>query len=181
MALTFDDGPSIHTEGLLDLLKENNVLATFFVLGRSAKIQPDTIRRIIADGHVIGNHTWDHKNLTTLSPEAVQKQISDTDNLIKEIADYEINLLRPPYGAYNKSLQKIINKAIVLWSIDPEDWKDKDVKIVTERMSKAEAGSIILAHDIYPSTIEAIPLVIENLKNKGLHFVTINELLPPKK
>lgn len=181
VALTFDDGPSVYTNKLLDILKEYNVKATFFILGRSAKIQPDTIRRIIAEGHVVANHSWDHKDLSKLPVEAIKQQVNDTDNLIKKIANYEINIFRPPYGAYSKLVQDNVDKPIILWNIDPEDWKDKDAVLVTERMSEATAGSIVLAHDIYPSTIEAIPQVIENLKQKGLKFVTINEMFEAKK
>lgn len=180
VALTFDDGPSFYTDELLDILKENNVPASFFVLGRSAKIQPETIRRIVEEGHLLGNHTWDHKNLTKLSPEAVQKQISDTDDLIKKLANYDISFLRPPYGSYDDKLLKSINKTVVLWNIDPEDWKDRDTELIIERMSQAEAGSIILAHDIYQTTIEAIPELIKNLKQKGLQFVTVDKLFTPE-
>ena len=180
VALTFDDGPSVYTDRLLDILKENNVTASFFILGRSAKIQPDTIRRIVREGHVIGNHTWDHKDLTKISIEAIQKQISDTDELIKKITNYDISFLRPPYGFYDDKLLKDINKTVILWNIDPEDWKDRDTELIIERMSQAEAGSIILAHDIYRTTIEAIPQLIKNLKQKGLQFVTVDKLFTPE-
>lgn len=180
VALTFDDGPSVYTDNLLNILKENNIKASFFVLGQSAKIQPDTIRRMVQEGHVVGNHSWDHKNLTKLSSEEIQKQLSDTDKLIKKIANYNTTLLRPPYGSYNANVLASVNKAIVLWNIDSEDWKDKDTDIVAERISQAKANSIILAHDIYPSTIEAIPQVIANLKQKGLKFVNIYELFAPE-
>lgn len=176
VALTFDDGPSVYTDELLDILKENNVKASFFILGKSAKIQPDTISRIVREGHVLGNHTWNHKNLSKLGDDGVEQQLSDTDDLIKEISGYEMTLLRPPYGAYNEELFGKTDKAVILWNVDPEDWKDRDTELVTERMSLAEAGSIILAHDIYPSTIAAIPEVIYNLKQKDLKFVTVDKL-----
>jgi peptidoglycan/xylan/chitin deacetylase (PgdA/CDA1 family) len=156
------------------------VTASFFILGRSAKIQPDTIRRIVREGHVIGNHTWDHKDLTKISIEAIHKQISDTDELIKKITNYDISFLRPPYGSYDDKLLKDINKTVILWNIDPEDWKDRDTELIIERMSQAEAGSIILAHDIYRTTIEAIPQLIKNLKQKGLQFVTVDKLFTPE-
>lgn len=180
VALTFDDGPSLYTEKLLDILQEKDVKASFFVLGRSAKIQTNTIRRMVKEGHQIGNHSWDHKDLTKLSREAAQEQISKTDELIKDIANYNVTILRPPYGAYNKDMKEYINKSIILWNIDPEDWKDRNSDIILERMNKAEAGSIILAHDIYPSTVEAIPGLIDNLKQKGLNFVTIQDLFAPE-
>ena len=110
VALTFDDGPSIYTDELLDILKENEVKATFFVLGRSAKIQGDTILRMVSEGHDVGNHSFDHKDLRSLDEEGLAFQIKETNNLISSLSDYEVKLLRPPYGAYNEELLKKIKK-----------------------------------------------------------------------
>lgn len=177
VALTFDDGPSFYTDKLLDILKENEVKATFFVLGRSAKIQSDTISRMVLEGHDIGNHSFDHKDLKTLNSDEVERQIKETNDLIAGISGYKLKLLRPPYGAYSKELITMIDMPLILWSIDPEDWKDRDRDLVLARMSEARAGDIILAHDIYPSTIEAIPELITKLKARGLKFVSISDLV----
>lgn len=180
VALTFDDGPSIFTNELLDILKEKNISVTFFVLGKSAKVQPETIRRIVEEGHVIGNHGWDHKNFKNISLEQLRKQIDDTNNLIKDISDYSPNLLRPPYGAYDKQILKNTGMPFVLWNVDPQDWKDRDSRLIKDRVSKAKRGSIILAHDIYKTTIEAIPEIIDNLLNENIKFVTVPELFAPQ-
>lgn len=177
VALTFDDGPSVYTDELLDILKENDVKATFFVLGRSAKIQGDTIERMVIEGHDVGNHSFDHKDLRTLNEEGLAFQIKETSDLISSLANYKVKLLRPPYGAYNEDLLSKLDMPLILWSIDPEDWKDRDRDIVLARMSEARAGDIILAHDIYPTTISAIPELIRNLKAKGLNFVSISDLV----
>lgn len=177
VALTFDDGPSIYTDELLDILKENEVKATFFVLGRSAKIQGDTILRMVSEGHDVGNHSFDHKDLRSLDEEGLAFQIKETNNLISSLSDYEVKLLRPPYGAYNEELLAKLDMPLILWSIDPEDWKDRDRDIVLARMSEARAGDIILAHDIYPTTVGAISELITSLKARGLKFVSISDLV----
>lgn len=180
VALTFDDGPSIYTDKLLDILKENEVKATFFVLGRSAKIQRDTISRMVLEGHDIGNHSFDHKDLKTLNSDEVESQIKETSDLVAAIGAYNIKLLRPPYGAYSQELLSIIDMPLILWSIDPEDWKDRDKDLVLARMSEAKPGDIILAHDIYPSTVEAIPELITKLRARGIKFVSISDLVGEK-
>lgn len=179
VALTFDDGPSVFTNGLLDLLKERNVRATFFVLGQSARVQPETIARMKAEGHQIGNHTWDHSNLTQLSDALIQEQIEQTDNLIIKLTGEPTQLLRPPYGAYDEYVMSVAQLPIILWSVDPLDWKDRDAELVASRISDAPIGSIILAHDIHETTVAAIPTIIDALGGRGIHFVTVSQLLAP--
>ncbi len=179
VALTFDDGPSVFTNGLLDLLKERNVRATFFVLGQSARVQPETIVRMKQEGHQIGNHTWDHSNLTQLSDALIQEQIEQTDNLIIQLTGEPTQLLRPPYGAYDEYVLSVAQLPIILWSVDPLDWKDRDAELVASRISDAPIGSIILAHDIHETTVAAMPSVIDALGNRGVNFVTVSQLLAP--
>lgn len=180
VALTFDDGPAAYTDHLLDILKENQVKATFFVVGRSAKIQPTTILRMAQEGHQIGNHTWDHPDLRTLSGEQVAQEFAQTDQLIAQITGQPpTNIIRPPYGAINDQVKKIAGRPIILWALDPLDWKDRDSAIVTARMSAAQAGMIILGHDIHRTTVDAIPAVIQALRAKGFKFVTVNALFAP--
>ncbi len=179
VALTFDDGPSIYTDGLLDILKEHGVKATFFVVGQSAKIHSETIRRMDREGHQIGNHTWDHPNLTYLSPEMIREQIRLTDSLISQIIGEAPQHMRPPYAAYNDHVLAATDMPVILWSVDPLDWKDRDSEIVASRIIASPAGAIILAHDIHRTTIEAVPSIIASLKSKGIHFVTVTELLEP--
>lgn len=177
VALTFDDGPSVYTGTLLDALKQYNVSATFFVLGRSAKIQPDTIARIVAEGHELGNHTWDHKDLRTLSGADIDRQLQQTDDLVMSIVGIKPQFLRPPYGAYNDDVLTHVHRPIILWSVDPEDWKQPPATELIKRMTAPQPGAIILAHDIHQGTVAVIPQVITELLNQGFVFVTVSELL----
>lgn len=177
VALTFDDGPSLYTGTLLDTLAQNQVPATFFVLGRSAKIQPDSITRIVAEGHELGNHTWDHKDLRTLSGLDIAAQLQKTDDLLYSIVGLKPKNVRPPYGAYNNEVLKHINRPIILWSVDPEDWKKPTQEELIKRMTSLKSGGIILAHDIHQSTVKVIPEVIYELKKQGFTFVTVSNIL----
>ena len=176
VAITFDDGPSAYTPELLDILKENNVKATFFILGKSAQIQQKTVQRAFEEGHEIENHTWDHKKLINLSPEQIKNQIEKTDSVLLALTGQESSYLRPPYGAFNKTVRKIAKKPFILWSIDPRDWRSRNTQAIVDTLSKAEPNMIILAHDTRKETVEAIPQIIENLKAKGIHFVTVKKL-----
>ncbi|PID83190.1 hypothetical protein CSB11_02495 [Candidatus Campbellbacteria bacterium] len=176
IALTFDDGPSVYTPKLLNILKENDIVATFFVLGKSAKIQPETIKREIKEGHEIGNHSWDHKNLKKLNPEAVRAQVLKTNQIVYKNSGFEVKNFRPPYGSFSNQTKENINMPIVLWSIDPEDWKKPQRDILIERMTKVKKGDIILAHDIHKQTVGVVDTVVKKLKNEGFVFVTVSEL-----
>ncbi len=180
VALTFDDGPSFYTEGLLDTLKEHNVKATFFVLGTQVRIQSETVQRMFQEGHQIGNHTWDHPNLTRLSDDQIREQLQQTDNLIAQIIGESTPFLRPPYGAYNDNVLAASGLPIIFWSVDPLDWKDRDAATVAARIVDAPAGAIILAHDIHKSTVDAVPAIIAALKNRGIHMVTVTKLFEPQ-
>ncbi len=181
VALTFDDGPSIYTDWLLDILKEKNVKATFFVLGKSAKIQRDTIRRIAKEWHEIWSHSWDHKNFKKLTSKQAKIQLTNTDAIISELIGHNTPFFRPPYGSYTHEMLTNSKTPYILWNIDPEDWKEKNRTILVNRMSLASQGDIILAHDIHKTTIAAIPEVIDKLKAKGFTLVTISELFSPEK
>lgn len=176
VALTFDDGPSVHTPKLLDILKENDAKATFFVLGIMVNQYPEILKRTHQEGHQIGNHTWNHKDLKKLTKQGVEYQILETNKIIKEKIGQEPTILRPPYGSFNPMVATTANMPIILWDIDPLDWKNRNTKDVVNRMVKAERNSIILAHDIHKTTIDAIPLAIKELKAKGFHFVTVEDL-----
>lgn len=181
VALTFDDGPSVHTNRLLDILKEEEVKATFFVLGKSSKVQPNTILRQQKEGHVVANHSWNHKDLRKLSTNEVVEQINNTNQAIEEVTNTKVKYLRPPYGAFNTEIKSVSKMPIILWTIDPLDWKDRNAETVAERMMKAKANGIILAHDIHKSTVDAVPNVIKTLKEKGFYFVSLDELYAGKK
>ncbi|GGW41053.1 polysaccharide deacetylase family protein [Arenibacter certesii] len=180
IAITFDDGPAKHTTQLLDILKKHNVKATFFVIGKSAKVQRNTLLRAYKEGHQIGNHSWDHKDLKKLSEEEIANQIIKTNDVISNITGEEVQILRPPYGSINDMVKNKANMPIILWNLDPLDWKDRDADTVAKRISEANLNGIVLAHDIHKSTVEAMPEVISHFKEKGYHLVTIDNLFADK-
>ena len=180
VALTFDDGPSYYTAGLLDILKEHNVKATFFVQGTNVRVQSETLYRTYQEGHQIGNHTWDHPNLTKLSDAQIREQVQLTDNLITQITGVSTPFLRPPYGLFNDRVKAASGLPIIFWTVDPLDWRDRDAEIVAARIIDSPVGAIILAHDIHKTTVDAVPAIIVALKSRGIHFVTVTKLFEPQ-
>ncbi|MDR3561627.1 MAG: polysaccharide deacetylase family protein [Negativicutes bacterium] len=186
MALTFDDGPEEDwTPKILDILKEKNVKATFFLIGHQAQKYPDMVKRIAAEGHVIGNHTYDHADLTKLRPEIVSQEIDKCSDVVEKIIGHRPRLVRPPFGFHNPAADEVIyskNDIIVLWSVDPEDWKGLDAHTVKTRiLGKARNGFISLQHDgvnlHLTGSVEALPDIIDGLRAQGYTLVTIPELL----
>ena len=192
IAMTFDDGPSAKlTPKLLDLLAEHHIKATFFLVGENAAENPEIVAREAREGHEVANHSWSHPNLAKMSDDAVRGQLRRTDEAIENAIGERPTLMRPPYGSITAREKKWINQEfgykIVLWDVDPLDWRRPGPKVVCNRIVKnTRAGSIVLAHDIHPGTIEAMPCVLKELEEKGFKFVTVSELiametpLPPK-
>jgi peptidoglycan/xylan/chitin deacetylase (PgdA/CDA1 family) len=183
VAMTFDDGPHPKlTPKLLDILKERNIKATFFVIGKCVAEYPDIAKRIVDEGHEIANHSWNHPQLTKLSASAFDAEISQTTDAIVKATGVRPVTMRPPYGAINATLTKRLNDeyglCVILWSVDPQDWKIRKSEHVSSHIIKNTApGSIILAHDIHPSTIDAMPTALDALQSKGYKFVTVSELI----
>jgi peptidoglycan/xylan/chitin deacetylase (PgdA/CDA1 family) len=178
IALTFDDGPGPDTGRLLDLLKRENVPATFFVLGDQAEKYPATVRREYAEGHEVGNHTWDHKDLSTLSAAAIQDEIKRGADAIAATGIPRPTLVRPPYGAVNDTVRAYAGYPFIMWRVDPLDWKYPNATRVADQIvGHAQPGRIVLSHDIHPTTIDAMPAVIQRLKAQGYTFVTVSTLL----
>jgi peptidoglycan/xylan/chitin deacetylase (PgdA/CDA1 family) len=183
IAITFDDGPHVtNTPRLLNMLKERNIKATFFVVGQCAKEYPSIIRRILAEGHEIGSHTYTHRSLPTLSEDTVRQEITKTDAAVTEAANYHMRVMRPPYGATNLRIKKWFYDEFgyptILWDVDPFDWKKPGASVVKSRIvSGTRNGSIILCHDIHAGTIDAMPDTLDTLLAKGFHFVTVSQLL----
>lgn len=181
VALTFDDGPGKYTPQILDTLKAKGARATFFVIGSSAASHKKTVAREIAEGHAVGNHTWSHPQMTRLSKADMISQLSRTNAAIEAAGAPKPVLVRPPYGAHNKTVDSVLKargNVIVLWDIDTEDWKNKNASTTTARaLQGVHSGAIILMHDIHPSTAKALPGIIDKLQAKGYHLVTIPELL----
>ncbi|MEL7647342.1 MAG: polysaccharide deacetylase family protein [Sedimentibacter sp.] len=177
IALTYDDGPSKYTLEILNLLKENNSAATFFVLGSQVEKYEEAVIQIIEDGYQIGNHSYDHKRLTALNDEELYDEINKTDKLIYESALYRTSVMRPPYGSTSEALSEKIQKPIIKWSIDTRDWESRNAEAITEIILKnVKDGDIILMHDLYESSLEASKVVIPELIRRGFQLVTISEL-----
>lgn len=179
IALTFDDGPHpYYTEQLLDGLKERGVVATFFVTGEHATLHPDVIRRMKEEGHLIGNHTYSHMQLTSANQEEFKEELVATSEVIEEIIDEEVIYVRPPYGCWDKSFESELNMIPVLWTIDPLDWCTSDAHCISDRVvSKAGENEIILMHDYYESSVTAALEVVDELLAEGYTFVTVEEIL----
>lgn len=180
VALTFDDGPSPeYTPLLLDGLRERNVKASFFVIGSNIEKEggEEIIRRIYEEGHLIGNHTWHHVDLSDLSTEDAWKELEMTDSLIKAITGEETALVRPPFGEFPRSMEEP-DKLYVKWTVDSRDWVTKDTQeIVRKVVTDTEENDIILMHDCYETSVEAALQIIDTLSEKGYEFVTVDRLL----
>lgn len=177
VAFTFDDGPGKYTDKLLNALDKYNSKATFFVLGASIKNYKDQLKHEYNSGMEIGSHTYNHKNLKTISKSEVEKEITKTNNLIQDIIGTTPTLLRPPYGNYNKTVSKLAGVPMIYWTDDTLDWKYKDKKYVAKTILKgAKDGDIILLHDIHSTSVDGFIKALPKLKKKGYELVTVSEL-----
>ena len=183
VALTFDDGPHPEfTPRLLDILRAEGVRATFYVIGRSVETYPDIARRIVSEGHEIANHTWSHPALPGVGAARLNKEIASTTEVIQRVTGRRPTNMRPPYGAINDRVRESMFKDhgldVIMWSVDPLDWRRPGAAVVRQRLvDGATPGGILLAHDIHPGTIEAMPGTIRDLKAKGYGFATVSQLL----
>jgi peptidoglycan/xylan/chitin deacetylase (PgdA/CDA1 family) len=183
LALTFDDGPSAKlTPKLLDLLAAHHVKATFFVIGQNAIDHPEIVQRAAREGHEIGNHSWSHPYLAKMSDDAVRRELRRTDDAIKAATGTRPTLMRPPYGSITMRQKRWIHDEfgyeIILWDVDPLDWKNPGPMTVCSRIVKeTRPGSIVLSHDIHPGTVEAMPAIFAQLESKGFKFVSVSELI----
>lgn len=179
IALTFDDGPHpVYTEKLLDGLKERGVHATFFVTGEHAELHPDLIKRMQEEGHLIGNHTYSHIQLRAGNRNEFREELQKTSGIVKDITGEEVLYVRPPYGSWDKALEKDLNMFPVLWTIDPTDWSCLNADTVTRRVEdKVQENGIILLHDYYATSVEAALQIVDDLQREGYVFVTVDELL----
>lgn len=192
IAMTFDDGPNDKlTPKLLDLLAARHIKATFFVLGENVIQFPEIVARAAREGHEIGNHSWAHPNFGKMSDDNVRSQLRRTDDAIKNATGVKPTLMRPPYGSVTPRQKRFLHDdlgyQIIMWDVDPLDWRRPGPAAVTSRiLRETRAGSIVLSHDIHPGTIEAMPHTFDELEAKGFKFVTVSELIrmetpePPK-
>lgn len=187
IALTFDDGPwPKTTEMILDILRANDIKATFFVIGKQLKKYPELPPKIVDEGHVLANHTWNHPT-SKMSKERVRNEVGKTAELIYELTGMTTTLFRPPGGVLDNGLADFVkekNHVVVMWSADSVDWQHKSAKKVTENVLKrASNGGIVLLHDgggPRMHVVKALPKIIEELKKQGYKFVTVSELLEIK-
>ena len=181
VALTFDDGPGRFTDKLLDCLEENNAKATFFMLGENAEKYPDVIKRLYDSGMELGNHTYDHQMLPSLSSEQVTEEIGKTNSIIENAAGVPADSLRPPGGSFNESVQELAGMPIIKWSLDTKDWKTKSADTTYQKViDNVQDGSVVLMHDIHEWSIEASLRLIPELVEKGYKLVTVQELAAAK-
>lgn len=179
IALTFDDGPHpFYTEQLLDGLKERDVKVTFFVTGEHAELHPEVIKRMQEEGHLIGNHTYNHMRLESDNRKEFTEQLIKTNEIIEGITGQEVQYVRPPYGAWDKKIEAELNMFPVLWTVDPQDWcSDNAASVAQKVISKTRENDIILMHDYFESSVTAALKAVDELKEDGFTFVTVEEIL----
>jgi len=183
VAITFDDGPhKDNTPRLLDMLKERKIKATFYVVGNMVKWNPQILRRMIAEGHEIGNHTVKHGNLARYSDEALLAELQEAHDMIVDATGVHPKTMRPPGGAIKTGQKELMLEKMgyptILWSVDPEDWKKPGVSVVTSRLvNGAGPGGILLVHDLHKATVDAMPSTLDQLLAMGYRFVTVTELI----
>lgn len=181
VALTFDDGPGPRTSEILDQLKKYNAHATFFMLGKNVKSYPDAIKQMLKDGNELGNHSYDHQQLTKIDAEAIAKEVNDTNENIKNICGSPATVLRPPYGAINDTVKSSVGMPMILWNVDTLDWKTRNTQsIIDEVMRNLKDGDIILMHDIHTQTVDAALQLIPKLEEEGYQLVTVSEMAAAK-
>lgn len=183
IAMTFDDGPVVpNTPRLLDMLAARGIRATFFTVGYNVQRNPNIVRRIVADGHEIANHTWTHGKLSSMSDASVRSELQRSHSALSNITGVAPRMYRPPYGAITaRQKQWIMGEfgyPTILWSVDPQDWKTRSASTTRSRiLNETRPGSIILVHDIHASSIDAMPGTLDGLLAKGFRFVTVSQLI----
>ena len=185
IAITFDDGPhGVNTPRLLDMLKKRKIKATFYVVGDMMKntYAPPIMRRMVAEGHEVGNHSVTHANLSRQSDAVLRKELQVAHNMILEMTGVAPRTMRPPGGAIKNDQKKLMLKEFgyptIMWSVDPEDWKKPGVSVVTSRLlNGVKPGGILLVHDLHKSSVDAMPATLDALLSRGYKFVTVTELI----
>ena len=179
VALTFDDGPSAkYTPLLLEGLKERGVQATFFIMGKNIQGNEELIRQMQEEGHLIGNHTYNHVQLNKIPRELACEEIQKTNNELYEVTGFYPSYIRPPFGAWQENLELCVTMLPVFWDVDTLDWKSKNVNSILKIVqNEVKDGSIILMHDEYETSVDAALKVVDMLKKQGYEFVTVDEMI----
>ncbi len=186
IALTFDAGPSENSARLLDILRDKQVPATFFLLGkRHIDTYPELVRRMADEGHEVASHTWTHRILTRSEPDEIREELRRPNEEIERLTGRRPTLMRPPQGRTDATVHEIARElglAEVLWTVTAKDYTTTDSRLITQRvLAQASRDGIILLHDIYDGTVPAVPGIIDALKERGYVFVTVPQLLAPGK
>ncbi|MFJ2028483.1 polysaccharide deacetylase family protein [Streptosporangium sp. NPDC087985] len=180
IALTYDDGPGPDTGRLLDILARKGARATFFTVGSNVSTRPELLRRMRQEGHLVANHTWSHRDLTTLPANRIFDQLNRDQYAITQAIWQVPTLMRPPYGASNAQVASVARRlglSVVRWNVDPKDLGTSDPRVIADRaVSEARPGAIVLMHDVHGSTVDAAPEILRRLAEKGYTFVTVPEL-----
>jgi peptidoglycan-N-acetylglucosamine deacetylase len=183
IALTFDDGPHPkNTPRLLDMLRARNIKATFYVIGRNVNLHPGVVRRTVAEGHEIGNHSHTHQLLSKCSDSELRTEMRQCQDAISRAAGVRPRTMRPPYGGLLQRQRELVHSEFgyptILWSVDPLDWKRPGPGVVTSRiLTGTTAGGIVLAHDLHAQTVDAMPATMDGLLKRGFRFVTVSQLI----
>ena len=186
VALTFDDGPGIHTPRLLNALSARNVPATFYVLGQQVTARPEIAARIVAEGHEIASHGYTHRNLAGMSAAGVRSELSRTNQAIFQATGVIPTTFRPPFGAHNGTVRSVAAEfgfPVILWSVDTRDWETRNVNAILSHfvdrngVVRIRDGDVILLHDIHPTSVDAAIRAVDILLAEGFVFVTVAELL----
>jgi peptidoglycan-N-acetylglucosamine deacetylase len=186
VAITFDDGPHPqNTPRLLDMLAQRNVKATFYVIGRSVDLHPGVLRRTVAEGHEIGNHSHTHRLLSKLGDTELRQEMQRCQDAIGRAAGIRPRTMRPPYGGLLQRQRELVHSEFgyptILWSVDPLDWKRPGPSVVASRiLTGTTAGGIVLAHDLHSQTVDAMPATLDGLLKRGFKFVTVSQLIAMK-
>ncbi|GAA5042195.1 peptidoglycan/xylan/chitin deacetylase (PgdA/CDA1 family) [Thermocatellispora tengchongensis] len=180
VALTFDDGPGEYTGRLLDALAAYRAKATFFLVGQMVtRERVGDVLRMVAEGHELGNHSWDHALLPALPPSRIDAELARTMRVVYAATGVRVRLMRPPYGSTDRRVARITRReglAQILWNHDTFDWRDRDPELIARRAVRARPGSIVLMHDIHKTTVQAVPHILARLHERGFVFVTVSEL-----
>lgn len=181
VALTFDDGPSVNTGRILDTLEKYNGVATFFVTGYNASKYGDTLRRIVDEESQIGNHTYGHLRLTSLSAGEIQSQVNRVQEIVASATGVYPTVVRPPYGSYNDFVKANINLRMLNWNVDTLDWKTRNAQSTYEEViNTLSDGNVILMHDLYSQTADAVDKIVPEIINRGYQLVTVDQLIYAK-
>lgn len=181
VALTFDDGPHpVYTEEILDVLDQAGIKASFFMMGKEAELYPDVVKKVSDAGHLIGNHTYTHANVCQISADETTEEITKTNDILEGLTGKRPQFFRPPFGCKNETLEKQTGMFWIFWDVDTLDWSLQNAEQVYCKLVKnVGENDIILMHDAYPSTVEAVRELIPALQEMGYTFVTVDRLVEP--